>query len=87
MDSSTLRELPSIGSVRLALHGLAALRKTTSERISAGEYDADDEELDYQTGKVERLTLAITEVASFYERLCESYPAEPSVQTIVKEYL
>jgi hypothetical protein len=82
-----IHDLPSIGSVRLALHGLASLRKVTTEKIEAGEYDADEEELDYQADKVERLALAINEVASFYERLCEGDPSEPSVDTILKEYL
>ena len=86
MDN-VIQDLPSIGSIRLALHGLAGLRKITAEKIEAGDYDADEEELDYQVDRVERLALAINEVATFYERLCEAHPSEPSVDTILKEYL
>lgn len=82
-----LQALPSIGSVRLALHGLASLRKVTSDRLAAGEFDSDEEELDYQADKIERLALAIHEVAMFYERLCGGQPGEPSVDTILREYL
>jgi len=79
--------LPSVGSVRLALHGLANLHKVIAGRLAAGEFDGDEEALDYHSDQVERLALAIHEVATFYERLCGGQLGEPSVDTILEEYL
>ena len=86
MANST-HDLVSVGSVRLALHSLAQVRKELADKVATGGFDHDDEELDYQADKVERLILAINEFVSLYEQMSEGHPNEPSVEEILKQYV
>jgi hypothetical protein len=80
----TLHDLVSIDSMTLALHALAKLRKETSDKLEAGEFDGDD--FEFQSDRLDRLTLALNEFASVYEPMREGDPNAPSVESIFKRY-
>lgn len=80
----TFHDLVSIDSMTLALHALAKLRKETSDKLEAGELD--DEEFDFQSDRLDRLTLALNEFARVYEPMRENDPNAPTVEAIFKRY-
>lgn len=80
----TLHDLLSIDSMTLALHALAKLRKETSDKLEAGEFG--DEEFEFQSDRLDRLTLALNEFAALYEPMREGDPNAPSAETIFKRY-
>jgi hypothetical protein len=77
-------DLLSIDSLTLALHALAKLRKEISGKLEAGEYE--DEEFEYQSDKILRLTVALNEFASVYEPMRAGDADAPSAESILQSY-
>lgn len=80
----TLHDLVSIDSMTLALHALAKLRKETSDKLEAGEFEGDD--FEFQSDRLDRLTLALNEFSGLYKPMCEGDPNAPSAESIFKRY-
>lgn len=80
----TLNDQLSIDSMTLALHALAKLRKDTSDDLQAGTFE--DEEFEFQSDRVDRLTPALNEFAAVYEQMREGDPNAPSAETIFSRY-
>ena len=78
----TLHDLVSIVSMALALHALAKLRKETSDKLEAGEFEGDD--FEFQSDRLDRLTL--NEFAGPYKPMCEGDPNAPSAESIFERH-
>jgi len=79
----TLQDLISIDSLIFALHALAKEHKEVSMKLDAGAYEDDFE---YQSDKVERLALALNELAAVYEWVRVADANAPSIEPILDRY-
>jgi hypothetical protein len=82
--TKTLHDLLSPDALLVAINSMAKERRDLAKRLDAGEVDDDDWE--EQTDLAERLTVALNEFGSIYEKLREGEGALPSLEKILAAY-
>ena len=82
--NKAIHDLLSPDALMLAINSMAKERQEVSKRLDAGEVDDDDWE--YQSDLVLRLTAALNDFGNVYEPMREGDPALPSFEKILAAY-
>lgn len=82
--TKAIHDLLSPDAVMLAINSMAKERQEVSSRLDAG--TVDDEEWEYQSDLVLRLTASLNEFGNIYESMREGDSALPSFAKIIEAY-